>query len=231
MNKPKERLLSKDYILIILAALGTSLCNFFFFTALPLYAEKISGSDVYGGLMLTVYALAALAARPVTGIFADKFGRSRLLIASALVCAGCCALYGLTTAIILLLGIRVINGLGFGIHSTTAGAVVADVVPRSRMSEGIGYFSMYATLSTAIGPFIALKIIGDGKMSSFQTLFFLASGLCLMSMICDSLITYERRGEKGRRRTRGGGRCRRCRLCGRRGRYARRPAAKDVFRI
>jgi MFS family permease len=98
-----------------------------------------------------------------------------------------------TTAIILLLAIRVINGLGFGVHSTTAGAVVADVIPKSRMSEGIGYFCMYATLSTAIGPFIALKIVGDGELHSYRTLFFVASGLCLMSLAADSLITYERK--------------------------------------
>jgi MFS family permease len=193
MNKRNsERLFTKDYILIMLAATGTSLCNFFFFTALPLYAERISGSDLYSGLMLTVYSIAALAARPVTGILSDKIGRVRLLLAGALVCAVCCAFYGVTTAIILLLAIRVLNGLGFGVHSTMAGAVVADVIPKSRMSEGIGYFSMYATLSTAIGPFIALKIVGDGELHSYRTLFFVASGLWLMSLAAASLITYER---------------------------------------
>ncbi len=197
MNKRNsERLFSKDYILIMVAATGTSLCNFFFFTALPLYAEKISGSDLYSGLMLTVYSIAALAARPVTGILSDRIGRVRLLIAGALVCSVCCALYGVTTAILLLLAIRVINGLGFGVHSTTAGAVVADVIPKSRMSEGIGYFSMYATLSTAIGPYIALKIVGDGALDSYRTLFFVASGLCLMSFAADSLITYERKARR-----------------------------------
>jgi MFS family permease len=197
MNKRNsERLFTKDYILIMLAATGTSLCNFFFFTALPLYAERISGSDLYSGLMLTVYSIAALAARPVTGILSDKIGRVRLLLAGALVCAVCCAFYGVTTAIILLLAIRVLNGLGFGVHSTMAGAVVADVIPKSRMSEGIGYFSMYATLSTAIGPFIALKIVGDGELHSYRTLFFVASGLCLMSLAADSLITYERKARR-----------------------------------
>ena len=179
VQKP-ERLLSKDYILIMLAATGTSLCNFFFFTAMPLYAEKIGGSNVYGGLMLTVYSLAALFARPITGIISDRFGRVKLLIAGALICSVACALYGVTTAIILVLAIRVLNGIGFGMHSTSAGAVVADVIPKSRMSEGLGYFNLYAILATFAGPAIALEIVKDDRIQSYHTLFFIASGLCLM---------------------------------------------------
>ncbi len=198
MNKKpqSERLLSKDYILIILAATGTSLCNFFFFTALPLYAEKISGSNLYGGLMLTVYAFAALAARPITGNIIDRIGRVKMLIIGAIICAGACALYGVTTSILLLLGIRVINGFGFGMHSTSAGAVVADVIPKARMAEGIGYFNLYATFATAVGPYIALTLVADGEMSSFQRLFFLASSLCLVSLVCDSFINYEKKAKK-----------------------------------
>ena len=194
----KERLISKDYLLIMLAATGTSLCNFFFFTALPLYAAKITGSNVYGGLMLTVYSIAALVARPITGLISDRFGRVKLLIVGALMCAAACALYGVTTAIILILGIRLINGIGFGMHSTSAGAVVADVIPKSRMSEGLGYFNLYATVATAVGPYIALKIVADDEIFSYQKLFFLASGLCLMSMISDCFISYERKAKKKR---------------------------------
>ncbi len=194
--QPKEKLLSKDYILIMCAALGTAFCNFFFFTTLPLYAEKVSGSNVYGGLMLTVYSIAALAARPIAGILSDRTGRVKLLIIGAFVCAVACALYGITTAILLLLAIRVLNGLGFGVHSTSSGAAVADVIPKSRISEGIGYFSLYSTLATALGPFIALTIIGDGELKNFQHLFFLASSLCLFSMVSACFISYERKAKK-----------------------------------
>jgi MFS family permease len=194
----REKLWTKDYVIIMLASLGTSFCNNFFFTALPLFAEKISGSAVYSGLMLTTYSFAALLARPFSGILSDRFGRVKLLIAGAFICAAACALYGVTTAVLLILAIRVINGFGFGIHSTCAGAVAADVVPKSRLSEGIGYFGLYATVSTAIAPFIALTIVGSGELRDFQKLFFIAAGLCLMSMIFDCLITYERKAKKAR---------------------------------
>ena len=199
LQKP-ERLWTSDYIIIMLASFGTSFCNNIFFTALPLYAQKVSGSEFYSGLMITVYSIAALMSRPFSGILSDKFGRVRLLIIGALVCAVACALYGVTTSIMLLLAIRVINGIGFGMHSTCAGAVAADVIPKSRLSEGIGYFGLYATLAGAIAPFIALSIVGSGEIKDFKFLFFIAAGLCLLSMVFDCCIKYERRQIKEARR-------------------------------
>ena len=194
-QKP-EKLISKDFILLMVASLGTAFCNFMFFTALPLYAQKVTGSDLYSGLMLTVYSIFALISRPIAGVLGDKYGRVRLLIIGAAVCAGACALYGLTTAIFLLLAIRVINGLGFGMHSTCAGAAIADVIPKSRIAEGVGYFSLYSTIATALGPFIALAVVGEGEIRDFKTLFLVATGLCVMSLVCNCFISYERRRRK-----------------------------------
>ncbi len=180
----------------MMACMGTAFCNYFFFTALPLYAIKISGSNVFGGMMIFTYSLAALVARPIAGIISDKVGRVKLLIFGALICAVACFLYGITTSIVLILTIRGLNGIGFGMHSTSGGAVAADVIPKSRMAEGIGYFGLYGTVASAFAPVIALSIVGGGELRDFQLLFFLAAGICLLSMIFDCLITYERRKKK-----------------------------------
>jgi predicted MFS family arabinose efflux permease len=70
------------------------------------------------------------------------------------------------------------------------------VVPKSRLAEGIGYFGLYGTLAGAIAPGVALGIVGEGKISDFQLLFFISSGVCVMSMVFDCFITYERRQKK-----------------------------------
>jgi MFS family permease len=198
-TQESERLISKDFILIMIASLGTAFCNFMFFTALPLYAQKVTGSLLFSGLMMTVYSIAALVSRPISGIISDRVGRIRLMIIGAAVCACACALYGLTTAAVLLLAIRIVNGFGFGMHSTSAGAAAADVIPKSRMAEGVGYFSLYSTIATALGPFIALAVVGKGETKDFQTLFLVATGLCLMSFVCNCFITYERKRRRAAR--------------------------------
>ena len=117
-----------------------------------------------------------------------------MLIIGAALCAVSCFLYKFSAVIFFLLAIRILHGFGFGIHSTSGATVVADIIPRTRMSEGLGIFGLYGTIASAIAPAIALGIIGDGESNDvFIPLFMLAAGIAVVCMILDSLIRYERR--------------------------------------
>lgn len=145
--------------------------------------------------MTGVYTLAAMFVRPFSGILSDKFGRTRLLILGAFICSIACSLYSFTSSLIILIAVRSLNGVGFGMHSTCAGAVAADVIPKSRMTEGLGYFGLYGTIAAAVAPGIALSIVGNGEMEKFQVLFILATTVSLASMLFDFFITYERKNK------------------------------------
>lgn len=190
------RLWNKDYITVIMASTGISCCNYFFFPTLPIYAQNLSGSTAYAGLMTGLYTLAAMVVRPFSGILSDKIGRTRLLILGAFIFSIACALYSFAYGLIILIAVRLLNGVGFGMYSTCAGAVVADVIPKQRMAEGLGYFGLYGTIATAVAPGMALSIIGNGDMSKFQTLFILATALSLASTLFSCLISYERKKNK-----------------------------------
>lgn len=192
-NLKLEKLWRKDYIIIMLASTGISFCNYFFFSTLPMYAQQLTGTTAYSGLMVGIYTFAALAIRPFSGILSDKFGRKKLLIAGALLCSIACVLYNFASILILLIFIRILHGIGFGVHSTSGGAVAADVIPKSRMAEGIGYFGLYSTISLALAPGIALFVIGNGELQNYRNLFFIAMGISIASLIFDSFITYERK--------------------------------------
>jgi hypothetical protein len=57
-------------------------------------------------------------------------------------------------------------------HSTSGGAVAADVVPKSRMTEGIGYFGLYATARRPSGLSSHSPSSENGEIRDFQFLFF-----------------------------------------------------------
>jgi MFS family permease len=196
MGSKLDKLWRKDFIVIMLASTGISFGTYFFLATLPIYAQKLTGTTIYSGLMIGIYTFAALAIRPIAGILSDKFGRVRLLILGASICAVVCFLYNWATGLILLLFFRVLHGVGFGLHSTCGGAVAGDVIPKSRMAEGIGYFGLYSTLATAVAPGIALSIIGNGEIENFHGLFILAAAVSLTSLIFDCFITYERKNKK-----------------------------------
>jgi len=196
MAEKRERLVSKDYLLVIFSAMGTCFVNYFFFSTLTPYVTMLTGSSLQAGLMTTVYSLAALAARPVTGVLADNSGRVKLLIIGAVLCALTCAGFSIFSVFWMLLIIRGLNGVGFGMHSTCAGAVVADVVPKSRLTEGIGYFGLYSTVGQMIAPSIALAIVKGGTIGEYRVLFILSMVLCLFSAACSCGLTYERKRRK-----------------------------------
>jgi MFS family permease len=192
----KEKLWHKDYITIMVAACGIAFTTHFFLSTLPIYAQKLSGTAAYAGFMTGAYTLSALAVRPISGILTDKIGRVKMLMAGAFMCAVACVCYNFAGSIILLIALRVMNGIGFGIHSTASGAVAADIVPKSRLMEGLGYYGLYGTIAQAIAPAIAISIVADGHTDKFTFLFILASVISIGSMILDYTISYERKRKK-----------------------------------
>lgn len=175
---------------------GISFCNYFFSSTLPIYAKNLTGTSVYAGLIMTVYTLAALASRPITGYLNDRLGRVRMLIGGAALCAVACYLYKYSAVITMLILFRILHGIGFGIHSTSGATVAADVIPRDRMSEGLGIFGLYGTIASAVAPGIALAIIGDGDSNEkFTPLFILAAAVAVACMLLNGLIRYERHGK------------------------------------
>ena len=189
----RERLFSKDFILIMTAGTGTAFMNNFFVITLALHINAIGGLQAHTGIIAMVYAIAALIMRPVAGVMTDKYGRVKLLVIGAFICAVTCFLYGLTILIPMLIVIRTVMGIGFGMHSTCAGAAAADILPRSRLAEGVGIFGLGATVAHAVGPGFAIAIVANGEIADFRLLFFIAAGLCTMSTIANANIKYEKK--------------------------------------
>ena len=195
-EKKTGKIFSKDYILIMFSAFASAMMNFFFLAAIPLFVAYLGGTTVQAGLFITVYSIAALIVRPIAGAFSDKYGRVKLLIVGSAICAVLSYLYGVIGVIPILLIVRAIHGVGFSIHSTCAGASIADVLPKQRLAEGLGYFALYATVAMAIAPGIAMAIIEGNTLFDYRVLFYLTAGLCALGTIALFFVSYERDRKK-----------------------------------
>jgi predicted MFS family arabinose efflux permease len=88
---------------------------------LPLYVkDDLGGSDAEVGLIIGVFAFAALFPRPFIGREIDKGGSKRFLIAGAIVFIISSLLYLVATSVPLLLGVRVLHGVGMACFHTAA---------------------------------------------------------------------------------------------------------------
>lgn len=90
--------------------------------------------------------------------------------------------YIFSNGIILLVIFRVMQGFGFGISSTAIATIVTDVTPPARMLEGIGYSGVGITITTAIGPSMALHIVGRGY-NEFNLLFITTFAVSIITIL------------------------------------------------
>ena len=183
------------------ATMGISFVTYFFFSSLSLFAETLTGTVAFAGYMSLAYSATALISRPISGILSDRKGRVITLVIGAALSTVSCLLYSFATGIainnlmlglILLVSIRVVNGVGMGLNMTSAGAAVADIVPKERLAEGIGLYGIAGTIAQAVGPLIALAIVGNGSLDNFHKLFYVSTAFCAVSLVCGCFIKYER---------------------------------------
>lgn len=160
MNKPA--LWTKDFI-------GISLTNFFLFmtfyfllVTLPVYVlNELNGTETEAGLATTVFLISAILIRFISGQWVEHFGKRNVLIASLVLFLVALIIYPFVSGLSALLILRFFHGIGFGMATTAAGAIVADIIPNSRRGEGMGYYVMSMNLAMAIGPFAGLAIMNE----------------------------------------------------------------------
>lgn len=164
----QEKLWNKDFILIVsinfLMYLGFQMLH----PTLPVYVQKLGGSDATAGLVLGVFALSAVITRIFAGQALDQYGRKIIFFTGILIIIITVFAYIWAPTVSLLLIIRVFHGLGWGIAGTATSTIATDLIPKTRFGEGTGYFNMTTTLTMALAPALGLYLV---EFHSFQTMF------------------------------------------------------------
>ncbi|MCH8949639.1 MAG: MFS transporter [Chloroflexi bacterium] len=124
-------------------------------TVLPL-----SGNEDFGlsagllGLIFAMMALINLATIIPSGAWADRFGRKRVIVPSALLAAGALGLFAVTDSLPVFLIAAVLLALGTGISGPAPAAYAADVIPAEARGMGMGLFRTYSDIGFVVGPLL-----------------------------------------------------------------------------
>ena len=183
----RPRLWTRAYAIIILISLFTFLGFQMLMPTLPVYAKRLGASDAEAGMVIGIFALAALLVRPLTGYALDRWGRKAILLGGLTIFILSVIAYHWALTLILLLTIRFIHGVGWGICSTASSTVATDVIPKSRMGEGMGYYGLAGTVSMAVGPAIGLWIV---DWLDFNALFSTAAAMVVGAIGFAAIIRY-----------------------------------------
>lgn len=184
-----ERFLTKDYILIALFSFLSSAASYMLFTGTPLYAISLGAKNTIAGLMMGVFMITAIIFRPIFGVIADYGKRKTVLLIGIIISIIACFFYPFALSISFLLILRAFNGVGFSATTNASGIIATDVIPQSRMAEGIGFFGIATTLSSAVSPALAIYIISK---YNYNVLFTIITIISIMALFCSLFISYEK---------------------------------------
>jgi len=184
--KPKLWSIQLAYTLVVYLVINLS--GIILITVLPLFTLTIGGNNTIAGLLSTFLTMSALVFRPFFGKMLDSTGRRIVLVIGLSLFALSAIVQVFSTNIYMLLALRLFQGIGLSAYSTALGTILADVVPASRITEGVGYFRISQTISLAIGPTLALYLY---DRSGHQLPIILAFIIALISIIFAVLIDYE----------------------------------------
>lgn len=181
----QSRLWNRSFIAICLSSFFLFMTFYILAVTLPIFVlDELKSSQEQIGLVMTVFVIATVIMRPLTGKWVDQYNRKKLLFISLLIFLVATCLYLGTKSIILLLALRFLHGIGFGMGTTASGAIAVDLIPDHRKGEGIGYFSLFMSLAMVIGPFVGLTVVSQ---SSFTVLFAICITFSFLSFLFGSL--------------------------------------------
>jgi len=196
--KPKDKIWSRDFVLIVIA-------NFFIFLGfqmtlptLPLFVEELGGNDQLIGAVVGIFTFSALLLRPFAGHTLETKGRGFVYLIGLAIFVLSVGTFGFLTSIAFLFIVRVVQGVGWGFSTTASGTIATDLIPASRRGEGMGYFGLSGNLALAFGPSLGLVLIG---LISFKLFFVICAGFGVVALLLSSKIRYKKVETKQERAT------------------------------
>ena len=185
-----KRLWTKDLILILSINFFSSVIMNMLNSTMPLYVAHIGGSKSSVGLLTGIFSLSALLFRPLFGNIIDNKSRKLVLLIGVSILSLVSLSYTLISSVVLLLFLRIIHGIGLSAQSTAIGTVISDIVPKSRLSQGVGLSGTAATIATAVGPSLGLYLIGNFNYNIF---FYGATLFGILAIAFSLFLNYEKK--------------------------------------
>jgi MFS family permease len=176
---------SKEFCMICLANLFVFVGFQLLMPTFPLYVEKMGGSTVAVGLAVGLFSVSAIIIRPLTGKFVDQGGRKKFFIVGLLISLLIVLGYLFAGSLLILLGLRLLHGFGFGMATTSAGTIASDLIPKQRLAEGMGFYGLTNAFSMAVSPAIGLFIVYN---FDFNILFTTAAAFTIIALSIGYLL-------------------------------------------
>lgn len=179
MKKVSHPIYNLQFGLLCMSSLLFSASFNMLIPELPAYLSSLGGAE-YKGLIIALFTLTAGISRPFSGRLTDTVGRVPVMAVGSIVCFVCGVLYPVLASVSGFLFLRLLHGFSTGFKPTATAAYVADIAPKERWGEALGFHGLFFSTGMAVGPaiggYLALHF-------SINVLFYVSAAFALLSIL------------------------------------------------
>ncbi|MEK5529668.1 MFS transporter [Viridibacillus sp. FSL H7-0596] len=175
-----QRIFSKPFIFLFISNFLVFIGFDMLLPILPAYLLSINATSIQVGLVTTLFTIGAVLIRPFVGYYLIDNQRKSLAIGASAALMIITMLYPFLNFVWLFLLLRIFHGAAWGVSTTANSTMVVDLIPKSRLGEGMGYFSISTTVGAIISPSIGILIY---ESFSFDVLIWSSVVLSLLAVI------------------------------------------------
>jgi MFS family permease len=178
----RKTFLNRNMSLVFLSffLIFLSVALFFLF---PLFLENFQPSKSRVGLIMGIHSVMAITVRPFIGRTLDIRGGRKVAMTGILLMMTVVPLFHLVeNAGFLVLLLRALSGVGWGIAMTATMAICSDLAPADRMAQSLGIIGVAGIIAGAIGPTLTeeiARIYGFGSVFNLSLILLVAALLCM----------------------------------------------------
>lgn len=181
-----DKLWSKDFISITIVNFLMYLIHYTLIVTVTIFTiDKYHASESMGGLAAGIFIIGMLFGRLASGRVIDNLKPKKVLLSGIIFSIITVGLYFAIHSLLILMIVRLLHGIAFGLSSTATGTISSRIIPEKRKGEGIGYYALSVTTASAIGPFCGIIL---NRQFGFQSIFIVSLIVIVVALIVALLI-------------------------------------------
>lgn len=179
------KLLTRDISCILAASFFYMACPMMVTPLIAGFSESLGASAVLMGLVGGMMNVVSLCCRPFVGNLADKISKYRLSTIGSLLMIVACVGYIFAPTPAVVVGARIINGVGFSLCSVCMATWISSLLPKERVGAGMGLYGTMNALAMAIAPALGIAVYGS---LGYRAAFVLATVLAVAVVVTVQLV-------------------------------------------
>ncbi len=172
-----------QYMFSLLGTASFFACFFYLTTTLPREMTDLGFNLFEIGLVVGGYAAVPIVLRPFVGRWSDGGHRILQMRLALLAFIGSFVLMIFTDNLWALFGLRCVQGVGMAAYPTSAGSMVAEIVPPVRRGEGLGFFGLSTSFAQTASPVAGGAIAAVGGFEGVLILGAITAAVSLLVTI------------------------------------------------